>query len=85
MRKPSRSTADWRGIRLTGGNQQWGEHLPLVSAARASQSPVFNAQGSPPYMLAGGRRAAEPQGMPLDELIPQALRATLPLRWHYWL
>lgn len=66
-----------QGIRLKGINQQWGDRLPEVTAQRDRQTLVFNAQGSTPFLLAWGSKAAQPQAIPLDTLIPQALRETV--------
>lgn len=66
-----------QGIRLNGINQQWGDRLPEIAAERDRQTLVFNAQGSPPFMLAWGNKAAQPQAIALDTLIPAALRETL--------
>lgn len=66
-----------QGIRLKGINQQWGERLPEVTAERDRQSLVFNAQGSTPFLLAWGSKAAQPQAIALDALIPEALRETV--------
>lgn len=66
-----------QGIRLKGINQQWGDLLPEVTAERDSQTLVFNAQGSPPFLLAWGNKAAQPQAIALDALIPPALRESM--------
>lgn len=66
-----------QGIRLKGINQQWGDRLPEVTAERDRQTLVFNAQGSTPFLLAWGNKAAQPQAIALDTLIPAALRETL--------
>ncbi|HGM5490812.1 TPA: DUF3999 family protein [Serratia fonticola] len=63
-----------QGIRLKGINQQWGDSLPEISAQRDSQTLIFNAQGSSPFLLAWGSKAAQPQAIPLDSLIPAELR-----------
>lgn len=63
-----------QGIRLKGINQRWGDRLPEVTAERDRQSVIFNAQGSTPFLLAWGNKAAQPQAIPLDSLIPEALR-----------
>lgn len=66
-----------QGIRLKGINQQWGDSLPEVSAQRDSQTLIFNAQGSSPFLLTWGNKAAQPQAIPLDSLIPAELRKTV--------
>ncbi|MEX2942786.1 DUF3999 family protein [Serratia fonticola] len=66
-----------QGIRLKGINQQWGDSLPEVSAQRDSQTLIFNAQGTTPFLLAWGNKAAPPQAIPLDSLIPAELRKTI--------
>lgn len=66
-----------QGIRLQGINQQWGEHLPAVTAERDRQTLVFNAQGSSPFLLAWGNKTAQPQAIPLDTLIPPALHESV--------
>ena len=63
-----------QGIRLKGINQQWGDSLPEVKAERDSQTLIFNAQGTSPFLLTWGNKAAQPQTIPLDSLIPAELR-----------
>ncbi|MEN5018747.1 DUF3999 family protein [Erwinia sp. Eh17-17] len=59
-----------QAIRLKGVNQQWSGAPPLVSAEREVRKLVFNAQGSAPYMLVWGNKAAAAQAISLDKLIP---------------
>ena len=66
-----------QGIRLKGINQQWGDSLPEVKAERDSQTLIFNAQGTTPFLLARGNKAAQPQAIPLDSLIPAELRKAI--------
>ncbi|VEI75922.1 Uncharacterised protein [Serratia fonticola] len=66
-----------QGIRLKGINQQWGKSLPEVTAQRDRQTVIFNAQGSSPFLLAWGNKAAQVQALPLDSLIPAELRKTV--------
>ncbi|CAM3800333.1 DUF3999 family protein [Serratia silvae] len=63
-----------QGLRLKGINQQWGDSLPEVKAERDRQTLIFNAQGTSPFLLTWGNKAARPQAIPLDGLIPAELR-----------
>lgn len=69
-----------QGIRLKGINQQWNDHMPEVVAERDRKTIVFNAQGTPPFLLAWGNKAAQHQAISLDELIPAALRKSVSVK-----
>lgn len=64
-----------QAIRVKGINVKWGDMPPEVQGLRESQTLVFNAQGSGPFMMAWGNRAAKPQVLAFDTLIPEPLRA----------
>jgi hypothetical protein len=64
-----------QGIRLTTVNAHLPDMLPQVSGLRESQRLIFNAQGSGPFILAWGNKAATQAAIPLDSLIPAGLRA----------
>jgi len=59
-----------QAIRVKGINQQWSGMPPLVSGEREVRKLVFNAQGSPPFMLVWGNKIAAAQAISLDTLIP---------------
>lgn len=59
-----------QAIRLKGIHQQWDGMPPLVSGEREVRKVVFNAQGTPPFMLVWGNKTAAPQALSLDTLIP---------------
>jgi len=66
-----------QSLRLKGINQQWGNAIPIVNAERHGQTLFFNAQGSSPFLLAWGNKAAEPQAIALNSLIPSSLRTSI--------
>ncbi|MBW7983663.1 DUF3999 domain-containing protein [Enterobacillus tribolii] len=66
-----------QGVRLKGVNQQWNENLPQVSGERDVRSLVFNAQGSAPFLLAWGNKAAGEQAIDIQALIPEELHQSL--------
>lgn len=59
-----------QAIRVKGINQQWSGMPPLVNGEREVRKLVFNAQGSPPFMLVWGNKTAAAQAISLDTLIP---------------
>lgn len=63
-----------QAIRVKGINANWGNTPPEVQGLRASQALVFIPQGTGPFMLAWGNKAAKPQAMALDMVIPEKLR-----------
>ena len=63
-----------QAIRIKGINASWGDTPPEVQGLRASQALVFIPQGTGPFMLAWGNKAAKPQAMALDMVIPEKLR-----------
>lgn len=69
-----------QGIKLKGVHQQWNEHVPQVEGERNAFSLAFNAQGSPPFLLAWGNRVAKPQAIDVDALIPTELRNQISLK-----
>jgi len=48
-----------------------------TNAERHGQTLFFNAQGSSPFLLAWGNKAAEPQAIALNSLIPSSLRTSI--------
>ncbi|WP_058910081.1 DUF3999 family protein [Entomohabitans teleogrylli] len=68
-----------QAVRIKGVNQQWNDRPPQVSGERDVRTVVFNAQGSSPYLLVWGNRAASGQAMDIQALIPQELRASFSL------
>lgn len=70
-----------QGIRLRAVNTPWGEHLPRVSGQRQQIELIFNAQGSSPYLLTWGARAAGPVALPLNELLPPKMWTDGQLQW----
>ncbi|WP_312985584.1 DUF3999 family protein [Atlantibacter sp.] len=63
-----------QAIRIKGINASWGDTPPEVQGLRASQALVFIPQGTGPFMLTWGNKAAKPQAMALDMVIPEKLR-----------
>lgn len=63
-----------QGIRLTTINAHLPDALPQVSGLRESLNLIFNAQGSGPFILAWGNKAATDVALPLEGLIPASLR-----------
>lgn len=63
-----------QAIRVKGINASWGNTPPEVQGLRASQALVFIPQGTGPFMLAWGNKAAKPRAMALDMVIPEKLR-----------
>lgn len=72
-----------QGIRLKGINQQWGKDLPGVTGLREKRTLAFNAQGNPPYLLAWGNKAAEPQALSAATLLPPDMHDISGLPWAY--
>jgi len=66
-----------QSLRLKGINQQWGNAMPIVNAERRGQTLFFNAQGSSPFLLAWGNKAAGPQAIAINSLIPSSLRTSI--------
>ena len=64
-----------QAIRIKGINTRWRDAPPEVQGLRVSQTLVFIPQGSGPFMLAWGNKAAKPQAMALNMMIPEKLRA----------
>lgn len=63
-----------QAIRVKGINASWGDTPPEVQGLRASQALVFIPQGTGPFILAWGNKAAKPRAMALDMVIPEKLR-----------
>ena len=63
-----------QAIRIKGINTSWGDTPPEVQGLRVSQTLVFIPQGAGPFMVAWGNKAAKPQAMALDMIIPEKLR-----------
>lgn len=73
-------------IQVTTVNAHLPQTLPQITGLRESQMLIFNAQGSGPFMLAWGNKAAQNAATELDALIPAALRQrhapeSLPEAW----
>lgn len=54
--------------------------MPEVVAERDRKTIIFNAKGTPPFLLAWGNKAAQHQAISLDELIPAALRKSVSVK-----
>ncbi len=63
-----------QGIRLKAVNAHMPEAIPQVTGQRTGQRLLFNAQGTGPFILAWGNKAAGKEAVTLDNLIPAALR-----------
>jgi hypothetical protein len=63
-----------QGIRIKAMNTSWGDRLPVVYGERSQVALVFNAQGSGPYLLAWGAKAAKSHSLALETLIPEPMR-----------
>ncbi|WP_312950534.1 DUF3999 family protein [Superficieibacter sp.] len=72
-----------QGIRLKGIHQQWGKELPRVTGLREKRTLAFNAQGNPPYLLAWGNKAAQPQALSANALLPPSMPDATLLPWAY--
>lgn len=63
-----------QGVRIRTINTSWGKDLPVVSGERKQMKLIFNAQGNEPYLLAWGAKTAKSQSLPINSLIPEAIR-----------
>lgn len=63
-----------REIQVTTVNAHLPKILPQLTGLRPGQTLIFNAQGSGPFILAWGNKAAQSVATDLDALIPSALR-----------
>lgn len=73
-------------IQVTTVNAHLPKVVPQLTGLRPGQTLIFNAQGSGPYILAWGNKAAQSVATDLDALIPAALRQkhapeSLPEAW----
>ena len=73
-----------QAIKMSVASANLLETLPEASGSREGQFIVFNAQGKAPYLLAWGNGAANAAAVPLDTLIPPALRKNDPVETLPW-
>ncbi|WP_299998162.1 DUF3999 domain-containing protein [uncultured Cedecea sp.] len=68
-----------QAVKMTVAKAHLLDELPDASGSREEQFLTFNAQGKGPYLLAWGNGAALHEAVPLDTLIPAALRKNDPV------
>ena len=73
-----------QAIRIKAINTPWGNDLPKVIGERKQVALVFNAQGDGPYILAWGSKGAKSYALPLETLIPEAMRGEEELKAMNW-
>ena len=62
-----------RKIRITALKGSWGDTPPEISGMRSALNLVFNAQGTPPYLLVWGNKTAKNESLPLEQLLAQQM------------
>ncbi len=62
-----------RKIRITALKGSWGDTPPEITGTRVALNMIFNAQGTAPYLLVWGNKAAKNESLPLEQLLAKKM------------